>query len=295
MVTHAGFDGFDENDEVTVKGLQPGASKSFTYRVKTSDGSTFTKWNDFTTKKVVAYATATGITATSTTIRGTISGVIDVTVKSMGFAENDYKAEKITFTGLDPNQNYTKQFVATFNEGGSASIDVTFTTSALNLATLQPKVISEGNVIVAAESNVDDEETSVGFEWRRTDWTNDFASNTGAAYMYEGTMEGYIRNLNANYLWKFRPYYLSNSGTYYYGDWVGIDPSNTSYFAPTVHTYSRIVIEGNSAVNEAALTGESIPKDVPRKGRGHVCIQCATGCHDCGGQGDGDGGKSDRS
>lgn len=69
-------------------------------------------------------------------------------------------------------------------------------------------------------------------------------------------MEGYIRNLNTERLWKFRPYYLSDSGTYYYGDWVGLDPSNTSYFEPTVHTYATINIEGNTAlVKGYALTG----------------------------------------
>ena len=124
------------------------------------------------------------------------------------------------------------------------------------MITSQPKVVSMGNVIVAAETNLDDEETNVGFEWRRTDWDNNFTSNTGTAYLYDGTMEGYIRNLNTEKLWKYRPYYLSNSGTYYYGDWVGLDPSNTSYFEPTVHTYATINIEGNTAlVKGYALTG----------------------------------------
>ena len=117
----------------------------------------------------------------------------------------------------------------------------------LTITTLQPKVASLGNVIVAAESNLDDEETNVGFEWRRIDWTDDFASNTGAAYLYEGTMEGYIRNLNAEKLWKFRPFYESNSGKRYYGEWVGLDPSNTSYFEPTVHTYAKVEVNGNMA------------------------------------------------
>ena len=102
-------------------------------------------------------------------------------------------------------------------------------------------------MIVAAISNLDDEETNVGFEWRRTDWTDDFTSNSGTAYLYEGTMEGYIRNLYTEKLWKYRPFYQSNSGNRYYGDWVGIDPTNTSYFEPTVHTYAQITVTGNRA------------------------------------------------
>ena len=33
---------------------------------------------------------------------------------------------------------------------------------------------------------------------------------------------------------------MANDGTYYYGEWGGFDPANTSYFEPTVHTYSKI-------------------------------------------------------
>ena len=54
---------------------------------------------------------------------------------------------------------------------------------------------------------------------------------------------------------EIRPYYLSNSGTYYYGDWVGLDPSNTSYFEPTVHTYATISIEGNTALVKGYALG----------------------------------------
>lgn len=120
-------------------------------------------------------------------------------------------------------------------------------TNELLLTTQQPRVVSSGNVVVSAISNLDDNEVNVGFEWRRTDWTSDFESNKGGAYLFDGMMEGYIRNLNADKLWKYRPYYTSNSGQTYYGDWVGIDPTNTSYFEPTVHTYAKISVEGNAA------------------------------------------------
>jgi hypothetical protein len=146
--------------------------------------------------------------------------------------ENGY----IKFTGLDTKHNYSIKGIGLSGK----TKELTFTTS-------QPKVISAGNVIVAAESNLDDNETNVGFEWRRTDWTSEFPSNTGTAYLYNGTMEGYIRSLNTEKLWKYRPYYTSNAGNTYYGDWVGIDPTNTSYFEPTVHTYANVSVNGNSA------------------------------------------------
>ena len=148
-----------------------------------------------------------------------------------------------SFNGLTPNKSYQVQYNATITYGdGSYTYNKKdyIYTEALTLTTSQPKVISVGNAVVGAISNIDDAEENVGFEWRRTDWTDDFASNTGVAYLYEGTMEGYIRNLYTEKLWKVRPYYQDNTGKYYYGEWVGLDPTNTSYFEPTVHTYARI-------------------------------------------------------
>lgn len=168
---------------------------------------------------------------------------------------------KIKLSGLDPNSNFTVKYLVQLSAKGhyeykEYTTTKNISTEKLLLVTQQPKVISVGNVIIAAESNVADDEQNVGFEWRRTDWSKDFASNTASACIYKGKIEGYIRNLNSTVLWKYRPYYLANSGTYYYGDWVGLDPSNTSYFEPTVHTYDEITIEGNTAlVKGYALRG----------------------------------------
>ena len=123
---------------------------------------------------------------------------------------------------------------ATFSSNGNIS------TKSLTLTLSPPKVFSLGNAIVEATSNLDDDEENVGFEWRRMDWSDEMMSNRGVAYLYEGIMEGNIRNLNTEQYWKVRPYYMANDGTYYYGEWGGFDPANTSYFEPTVHTYSKI-------------------------------------------------------
>ena len=159
----------------------------------------------------------------------------------------------VKYSGLEPGASFSGQYYIDMKYGKNESYSkrlyyyFTLNTNDLILTTSQPKVISVGNVIVAAESNLDDEETNVGFEWRRIDWTDDFASNLGTAYLYNGTMEGYIRNLYTEKLWKYRPFYTSNAGNTYYGDWVGIDPTNTSYFEPTVHTYANVSVNGNSA------------------------------------------------
>ena len=60
-------------------------------------------------------------------------------------------------------------------------------------------------------------------------------------------MEGRINKLQSTSYYKVRAFYKSNSGEYYYGDWVTFDPSDFSYFEPTVHTYNIDYVTYNSA------------------------------------------------
>ena len=245
VVTDYGFNYHGRVQEVTYNDCKPGNTYTFTYYVEIADGTRYTREIKATTKPIYLYLTASDVTTTTVQLTGSYD-VIDATVLEYGF--NNYPNEtEVHLTGLDPGTEYRSTFYVNTKEGGKVTKEVSFTTNPLILKTLQPRVISSGNVIVAAESNIDDGETNVGFEWRRTDWTSDFESNKGGAYLFDGMMEGYIRNLNADKLWKYRPYYTSNSGKSYYGDWVGIDPTNTSYFEPTVHTYAKISVEGNAA------------------------------------------------
>ena len=154
-------------------------------------------------------------------------------------------------TGLEPDHEYTVSLTIAENKAKpfvcNVPNKVKVKTAALELTPQQPKVVSEGNVVVEAASNIQNDAEKVGVEWRRVDWTSDFPSNSATAYLFNGTIQGYIRNLNTNYLWKFRAFYESASGNRYYSGWMGIDPTNTSYFEPTVHTYAEHSVEGNSA------------------------------------------------
>ena len=245
VVTESGFEGFGAGDECTVTGLKPGQSYELTYYVIVSDTIKIPKRVIYETIPVSASASGEA-GATSCQLTGELQGVIDATVTDYGF---DGYPNQLTakLNGLDPETAYNRTFHVTTEEGGTIQTDVSFTTLPLTLTTLLPKVISEGNVIVSATSNIDDDEVNVGFEWRRTDWTDEFDSKSGGAFLYDGQMEGYIRSLNSNYLWKFRPFYTSLSGTSYYGDWKGMDPSDYSWFEPTVHTYAQVSVQGNSA------------------------------------------------
>ena len=241
------YDGYTYtiNDDIVNKGEEKtysGISHSLTLRVSLDDVS-YTKVYTFKAKGLDLTINASTTPSSINVICSYTHGDAVVTTEEIymnGIKVSD--GNTCFISGLNPNTTYTIKYSTNYE-----SISKTVYTAPLSLKTSQPKVISAGNVIVAAETNLDNEETNVGFEWRRTDWTDDFTSNSGTAYLYNGVMEGYIRNLNTEKLWKYRPYYTSNAGKTYYGDWMGIDPTNTSYFEPTVHTYANVSVNGNSA------------------------------------------------
>ena len=202
----------------------------------------------FQTKGLNMKAERTGGTASSMTVKASYEhGDAPATAQTLSLGGVTVEDDEIYLNGLKPNTSYTVTYTIITDGPWMFQQTFKFSTNALKFTASQPKVISEGNVIIASKSNLDEGETNVGFEWRRTDWTSEFPSNRAGAYLYEGMMEGYIRNLNTNYLWKYRPYYETQDGSRYYGEWTGIDPTNTSYFEPTVHTYDKVEVNGNRA------------------------------------------------
>lgn len=175
----------------------------------------------------------------------------------MSFGNNVYDGGIINVTGLKPDTAYTVTYNVVVRYGiDNEETEVYSVTQTVNMphltfVTAEPKVVSAGNVIVGAETNIGIENANVGFEWRRSDYTSEFPSKYseyGQTYISGTTMEGKIMGLTVDKLWKYRPYYLADDNTYYFGDWMGIDPSNTSYFEPVVRTYADIEIDVNTAI-----------------------------------------------
>ena len=226
---------------------KPEQAGCFTLEVS-KDGLVYSTSQSYTTQSISPTVERIQGTASSMVAKASyLEGDAEVTSQVLTINGVTIEGDSLYLTGLNPGTSYEALYTIKVNAEYEYTGTVDLKTDALTFQNEQPKVISEGNIVVASQSNLDDEETNVGFEWRRTDWTDDFASNSGKAYLYEGMMEGYIRNLNSSYLWKFRPYYTADDGTTSYGDWQGIDPTNTSYFEPTVHTYAKLVIDGNTA------------------------------------------------
>ncbi|MDO4820417.1 MAG: hypothetical protein Q3994_08600, partial [Prevotella sp.] len=156
--------------------------------------------------------------------------------------EIEYKNDKFTLTGLEPDTEYGVCYTVYYHYGendeysGSEYDKQYFTTAKLKMKTLNPKNVSSTSSVVAAEANISDDETGAGFEWRKYDAPESLPSSKGGAIVYDGRMEGKINNLQATY-YSVRPYYESASGKVFYGEWITFDPTDFSYFEPTVHTY----------------------------------------------------------
>ena len=236
------------DESMNVLHRQPEYSETLTLKVS-KDGVTYTAPAiSYTTASISPTVERTTGTASSMTAKASyLEGDAEVTGQTLTVNGVTVEGDSMYLNGLKPNTAYTATYAIKVDDEYEYTSTVSLKTDALTFVNEQPKVITEGNIVVASQSNLDNAETNVGFEWRRTDWSNDFASNSGRAYLYEGVMEGYIRNLNTSYLWKFRPYYQSADGSYFYGEWLGMDPTNTSYFEPTVHTYAQQTVDGNTA------------------------------------------------
>lgn len=230
-----------------IDGLNINSTYSYLYYIA-KDGQVYYSDNNsyFDTKPISMSLNAT-VAPTSIAIE-TNAESDEVKLDSSSFTINSKTLDfvKGVITGLDPETSYTLSFtVKTSN--GSQRVKKTVKTSTLELKTLKPKCVSESCAIVAAETNISDFEPNVGFEWKKYDAPESLLPSEGYGAVCDGILEGYIKNLQSTSFYNVRPFYKNASGTYYYGEWITFDPSDFSYFEPTVHTYAATDITHTSA------------------------------------------------
>jgi len=175
--------------------------------------------------------------------------------KCVNWKSEDNVGETITVTGLAPETTNTYYYCIVTDDGYEYTKEVKVTTPSLVLTTMQPKCVSERCAIVAAETNISEIEPNVGFQWKKHDAPSTLKPNEGYGAIYDGFIEGYIKNLQPVY-YDVRAFYKTSNDKYYYGEWVTFDPTDYSFFEPTVHTYPVQGVGNNSAtVRGYALAG----------------------------------------
>ncbi len=171
-------------------------------------------------------------------------------IDSIGIAGKEQQyGNVLEYTGLEPNTEYSDiHVVLTSNTGETDTINVSFTTPALELTTKESKAVSSTTALLFAETNISDVEISCGFEWKRNDAPADMDGTKVFCPVANGQMAGRLKGLRDNVYYKYRAFYQSEAGNMYYGEWKYIFTGDmTVEFDPILYTYEATVVRENEA------------------------------------------------
>lgn len=241
-----------------MKDLIPNHYYNFTPQIKLHPQYTIQKLFSVRTEGLNPRLLVLEETPTTVKITGTYTlGDATLASKRLTLDGTDVQGDTILVTGLAVGETPRVSFCVNSVEGSSEYANsVNMKHPAIELVTQQPKCVSPNCAIVSATTNISDIETNVGFQWRKYDAPESLTSNEALAVIYNNAIEGYIKNLQPTSYYKVRAFYKSNSGKYTYSDWVTFDPSDFSYFAPTIHTYEKVDVTSTTAtVKGYALAG----------------------------------------
>ncbi len=211
------------------------------------------------------------------------AGNAKITEMFWNFDGNKLESKKPIITGLRPNATYSFGLTLKYDNGGSNQYTYTKTTPQLQLDILDPKCTTSTSAILGALTNMSDYETNAGFQWKKYDAPESLKPSEAYTPVSGGMMEGIVKNLQSTSYYKVRAFYKSASGTYYYSDWLTFDPSDFSYFEPTVRTYAITQVNGNSVTLQGyALQGtddiisQGFEYEMTGSGASHIRTLAAT-------------------
>lgn len=251
-VKYNGFNGCDlfcdntklKIGENTIKGLTPGsyqyfyAKRNITISLTDLDSS-----YKFRTKN----ATITSnnkVTASSVEISPKFT--IDCDVEEYWKDNSKLKGMR-TETGLDPKTNYSYIYCID-GPNWYQTENLTATTQQLTMTTLPGVALNSSTALLCSEVNLHEDEVNVGFEWRRYDAPETLPSSKVTCAIVDGKLTGALSGLNPSAYYNYRPYYTSNSGKTYYGEWITVFTGDAGvHFDPTVKTYSASMLDDFSA------------------------------------------------
>lgn len=164
---------------------------------------------------------------------------------------------EIHLTGLEPNQDLTLNFTINYSDYSQGTITVAFRTKELQIKTLPSKAVASNIAILLAETNLEEKETSCGFEYKRNDAPADMDGTKVYCPVASGQMAGRLKNLKDDVYYKYRAFYQSAAGKMYYGDWQYIFTGDVAVeFDPILYTYGATLIRDNEAtISGYALAG----------------------------------------
>ena len=146
--------------------------------------------------------------------------------------------EEYLINGLEPNTSQSGLVINWKTKDGNfgtAILDVK--TSNFTIETNDAKALSTTKARLLAIADEADDVEHYGFEWRQYDAPEGRPSNKVSAPLYNGRIVGTLNNLNPDKDYKYRPFYKSDSGEMYYGEWMWLYTGDADiYFEPEVYT-----------------------------------------------------------
>ena len=180
-----------------------------------------------------------------------------VTIKCTNGESSNKKSA--SFTGMVPESDYTAyvDVAIDYRERylSHETATISFTTPKLEIKCEVPRNVNPTTSLLAAQTNLADCETGVGFEWKKYDAPASLAPSSGYGILYDGRLEGRVLNLQSDKYYNCRAFYEDANKRRYYSDWVTFDPSDFSYFDPVIHSYDVSEITATSA----CLNGMMMP------------------------------------
>lgn len=250
------FDVSDDNYTITciISGLIPNKSYEFRPWIQFNGEKYYGSYKAFQTSPVDVCNDVT-VTPTSVYLSGSYSSG-DANVTDAYFTFNGESKKTLYQTGLNPNTTYSYTYTVETTSGNQVN-NYSFSTPALTMLAQPVKMLTNTTVLFEAETNMIDEESMVGFEWRRYDAPNEMPSTQVYSPVFDGKIAGTLRNLTDNVYYKYRPFYKSNSGESFYGNWVAFLTADADVeYEPMVYTYnSPAVTQTEATLQGVALRG----------------------------------------
>ncbi|MBR4828334.1 MAG: leucine-rich repeat protein [Muribaculaceae bacterium] len=241
--------------ECKIIGLTPNSSYSLRPWVQYRGVKYYGYYSTFNTAAIEVNNDIT-VSPTSVYLKGNYSSLGDAIVTNAYFTFNGEKDETLYKTGLNPNTSYYYNYTIETTSGNQVTSNY-FYTPSLSMEAQPVRMLTNTTVMFEAQTNMIDDETMVGFEWRRYDAPDEMPSTKVYSPVFGGKIAGTLKNLAENVYYKYRPFYTSNSGKSYYGNWVAFLTADAGVeYEPMVYTYnSPVVTQAEATLQGVALRG----------------------------------------
>ncbi len=241
--------------ESIINGLAPNSSYSFLPWVQYKGVKYYGNYNTFSTASIEINDNVT-VTPTSVLLTGNYTSPGDAEVTDAYITYNGERYETLYKTGLNPKASYYYTYTIETTSGNQVTSHY-FYTPSLSMEAQPVRMLTNTTVMFEAQTNMIDEETMVGFEWRRYDAPDEMPSTKVYSPVFDGKIAGTLKNLAENVYYKYRPFYTSNSGKSYYGNWVAFLTADAGVvYEPMVYTYnSPAVTQTEATLQGVALRG----------------------------------------